>query len=154
MISLGVRPKSELKRHKATVYLGERQRTVEMLAALYAAWYGCIIGFQTTWGNAEPLSWMGFDRDDHILFSWFLLIAACAHGIGIEINGRRWWSPMLRVSGLSMHLFAISMLFLSAGFGSSAATNYSFVVGLLAFGVRNAAGDALKAWRNHGRTAN
>jgi hypothetical protein len=132
-------------------YLGERQRTVEMLAALYAAWYSCITGIQINWYGANPLGWSGMTEDEQSVFAWVLLIAALMHGIGIEINGRWKWSPMLRAAALALHLLAISVLLLKAGLYTSASTNYSFIVGMLVFGLGNAVDDAAKAWRSYGR---
>ena len=136
----------------ATHYLGERQRTVEMLAALYAAWYGCFTGIQITWLRLEPLAWTGMSRQEQVVFAWVLLIAALFHGIGIEINGRWKWSPVLRAAALGLHLLAIAVILFKAGWASSASTNYSFIVGMLAFGFGNAVDDARKAWRSHGKS--
>ena len=137
----------------ATFYLGDRQRTVEMLAALYAAWYSCFTGIQINWFGIYPISWSRMTEKEQGFFAWFLLIAALIHGIGIKINGRWHWSPVLRVVALGMHLTAMSFLLMKTGFGSSVTANYSFIVGLLAFGLGNAIDDTVKAWRSHGRSS-
>lgn len=127
-----------------TPFLYPRQRSIEILAALYAGGLGAYIGFSDAIGGHPPIGWLGLPRDGQIGIALALIGGALLHGLGIRINGRSRFSPLLRLVGLLVHA-AVAVFAVVQGAGSSASYTYTWLTVFLLVGAQNAARDCRTA---------
>lgn len=111
------------------------RKLVEMIMALYGMYFGFYIVVQTNLGTA-PLLWAGFDFEQSLMYGYLVSIAGVVHGAGVRINGRWYYSPWLRLVGMSTHALALAILMIiGIAAGSSAGGTYSFLFVLFVVGV-------------------
>jgi hypothetical protein len=126
------------------VYLYPARRRFEIIAALFAGGYGLRV--LDLLGRNNPLSWAKFSPDEAVMLAAVMITAAFAHAMGIWINGRWRWSPVLRFAAMVAH----ACVFLSlayAGRYQTAAYVYAWGFALMAAGAYSAARDSLDAFR-------
>lgn len=127
-----------------TRYLYPHRKRMEVQSAVFAAGFG--VHLWATSFHGEPLAWAGIENGNALWFGQFVTVAALVHAMGIKINGRWQWSPVLRLTGMICH--ALAFFYLAAiGIGQSAAFTYGFISFWLAFGAYSAGVDTLRAWK-------
>ena len=75
------------------------RKTAEVVTALFVLGFGGFIsGYASTGINV--VRWAGFDLVSAAIFGWCFIAASVVHSLGIWLNGRWRWSPMIRFVGL------------------------------------------------------
>jgi len=120
---------------------------METLAAVYGYGYGLWVWFFATYNPENtPLGWTGLDISGQVFLGQLFCVAGVLHGLGVHINGRKWWSPFLRLAGMFFHAGLFSWLLLhSTNPESTAVYNYGFLGVLLVMAGLNILGDCADA---------
>lgn len=125
-------------------YLYPHRKRLEILSAVFAAGFG--LHLWVTALHGEPLAWAGVHNGHALLFGQVVSIAGLIHALGVWINGRWRWSPVLRLAGMATHASLFAWL-ASRGVGQSAAYTYGWISLLLAYGAKSAGVDCYRAWK-------
>lgn len=123
-------------------YLFPQRRRFEILSAMFAGGFGLHI-----WARAyhtNPLEWAGVSIGEALAFGCIMASFAMVHSIGVHINGRWRWSPVLRLIGLLGHTLAFALLAYH-GMGQTAAYTYAWGLALMLYGAWSAAVDTWDA---------
>lgn len=123
-------------------YLFPQRRRFEILSAMFAAGFGLHIWALSYRSN--PLVWAGLSVDEALTFGCVMATFGMIHSIGVHINGRWRWSPVLRLIGLLGHTFAFAFL-ASRGAGQTAVYTYTWGFVLMLYGAWSAAVDVRAA---------
>lgn len=128
-------------------YLYPPRRYFEVIAAMFAGGYGLTVLHLLPAGN--PLRWAGYSIEDAICTAGVMLAAAFTHALGIYINGRWRWSPVLRFMGMAGHSAMFLMLVHAANHqpANTAGYVYACISILMASGAYSALRDSVNALR-------
>lgn len=120
----------------------------EISGALFFAGFSLWIMFLTPTADVPPLAWMRISEAAQMTVGYVFATGALLHGAGVWINGRRWWSPMLRVLGMMVHSGALSWLAFNTPNPASTAVYVYAVFGVvMALGTINALEDCFACIR-------
>ncbi len=119
-------------------YLYPFRKRVEILSALYAGGFGFYILFMDAFGFSSPIGWL--PEIYQALLAHFMILASFTHAVGVSVNGRWAYSPVLRVLGLSMHAGVMATFIMNSNF-SSAGYTYTWIFCALLYGVISAMKD-------------
>ena len=123
-------------------YLYPQRKRAEVWFAIFSGGFGAHNATGSVSGT--PLWWAGLGRVESTSFGLLMLGAALLWSIGININGRWRFSPVLRLIAMitSFSLFASLMW---AGIGGTAGYVYGWITAALAYAVRSAFVDTKRA---------
>ena len=123
-------------------YLYPQRKRAEVWFAIFSGGFGANIATGSVSGT--PLWWAGLGRVESASSGLLMLGAALLWSIGININGRWRFSPLLRLVAMitSFCLFASLMW---AGVGGTAGYVYGWITAALAYAVRSAFVDTKRA---------
>lgn len=123
------------------------RKTAEIIMALYVAGFGVFVESHAA-GGTNALAWAGFSLNDAWVFGWACWFASCIHAVGLWVNGRARWSPMIRVVGLlfGCGLF-ICLAWAGSALGNTAAYTYLWIGGGFLAALKTALRDVNLAWR-------
>lgn len=127
-----------------TRYLYPHRKRMEICSAVFAAGFGVHLWAAAIHG--EPLAWAGVHNGQALMFGQAVTIASFVHALGVNINGKWRWSPVLRLIGMSAHAVMFAWL-ATRGIGQSAAYTYGCISLSLAYGAKSAWVDAYLAWK-------
>ena len=123
-------------------YLYPCRKRIEIVAALYATGFGFYIWAALLAGDVNPILWVDGATEYHVAEA--LILSGMLHGIGVFINGKWKYSPLLRLVGMLGHVAVISG-FAANGNWSSATYTYACISLVLFYGALGAATDFLHA---------
>lgn len=127
-----------------------QRKRVEMLVAIFAGGFGVyLLALQGNGG--APLRWAGLNHEESGWMALAIALGALVHALGVRINGRWRWSPVLRLLGMATHSWICGFLSWQ-GFGTSAGYPYACFAGLLIYGMFSAGVDMKRAglrWKMH-----
>jgi len=91
-------------------YLKPAWRAIEIFAALYGLSFGLYICY-IIWTTAfAPLAWTGTTEATQATIGLMLILGGFSHGVGIRVNGKWPYSPVLRAIGLGVHVAVLGWL--------------------------------------------
>lgn len=85
----------------AVRYLYPSGRFTELIMSGYTTLFGCWI-INSAFKGSGALEWTGWSQDDQLLFGSLLAFFGILHSVGVNVNGRWWASPFLRLLGMSL----------------------------------------------------
>lgn len=122
-------------------HLSERQRAIEVAAALYAMGFGGFIGSLISLGFPGPLIWTGWTIEVQEDVAFLMCLCGLIHALGVRVNGNWRWSPVMRFVGMTAHLCIIIAIWLHTPLFSTAQYTYAWLTFFLLVG-------AISAWRD------
>ena len=129
-------------------FLTPARAKFETSGALFFAGFSLWILFLTPQVDVPPLAWMKISEAAQMAVGYTFALGALLHGAGVRLNGRFWWSPMLRVAGMMVHSGALSWLATNTPNPASTAVYVYFVAGVvMMLGTFHALGDCLAGCR-------
>ncbi len=95
-----------------TTHLTKFGRIAEMMMAAFGVYIGGALVI-TSEAGLDPLGWI--DTRDGVQegVGMVFIIAGLVHAIGVRINGRWAWSPLLRVVGMTAHASLVTFILLA-----------------------------------------
>lgn len=123
-------------------YLYPQRKRAEVWFAIFSGGFGAHIATGSVSGT--PLWWAGLGRVESTSFGLLMLGAALLWSIGININGRWRFSPLLRLISMFVS-FCLFASLAKAGFGGTAGYVYGWITFALAYAVRSAFVDTKRA---------
>lgn len=123
-------------------YLYPCRKRVEIVAALYACAFGFYIWAAVLAGDVNPIGWVR--QEYELVIAEALICSGIIHGVGVFINGRWRYSPLLRLIGMLGHATVMAGFAVKGGW-SSATYTYAWISGVLLYGAIGAATDFLHA---------
>lgn len=122
------------------------RRIFEMFAAVYGGFYGLWVETVLRVSDHPSLWWTGLDGSGAHVVARILIAAGLIHGLGIRVNGRWIYSPVLRSIGMATFCGVFLWLSLHALHPLSTAVFNYFFIGLVLFiGLLSALSDARTA---------
>lgn len=103
-------------------FLTPMRRMAELVMAGYGAGLGLFIWGQGLAGH-NAMGWASMSPDEAVTFGQAIATAGLVHALGIYINGRWNWSPFLRLAGILVHLFVLTLM---SAYGASAHSTAGF----------------------------
>ena len=128
----------------ATTFLYPTQRRIEVTSALYAGGLGVFIGVQHAVYDRNILHWLPISPAAQLAVGFTLIASAVIWALGVNINGRWFGSPFLRLAAMVIN-FAIAVFATGAAAGTTASYTYGWAAAFLAIGAFNAGSDCRKS---------